>query len=130
MVEPGAIESAAGAPARRCVVTVRPSGVRFLAAPGQPIMAAGLAAGYRWPTICGGKGDCRVCFVEVLEHPERLSEPKPAERRAITELTATLGRDPRPVRLACQAAVLGDVVVHKRGVRPAPRGNIGGGDRT
>lgn len=122
--------------AERCpMVTVRPSGVRFPALPGQPMMAAGVAAGLRWPTVCGGKGDCRVCFVEVLEHHERLSAPEPAEAQAIRELAVTLGRRLGPVRLACQAAVHGDVVVHKRGVRPtaeedrAPRKHTEGGDR-
>ncbi|MFI6865521.1 2Fe-2S iron-sulfur cluster-binding protein [Nocardia sp. NPDC050406] len=110
-------------------VTVRPSGIQFPAAPGQSIMAAGIAAGLRWPTVCGGQGDCRVCFAEVLEHAEHLSEPEPAEAQAIQELAATLGRRTGPVRLACQAAVHGDVVVHKRGVRPAARDNTGGGDR-
>ncbi|WP_245663081.1 2Fe-2S iron-sulfur cluster-binding protein [Nocardia inohanensis] len=121
----------AQANSRRChTVTVRPSGIRFSARPGQPIMTAGVAAGYRWPTVCGGKGDCRVCFVEVLEHPECLSAPEAIEAQAITELSATLGRRSGPVRLACQAAVYGDVVVHKRGVRPAPRNDSGGGDRS
>ncbi|AYF75473.1 (2Fe-2S)-binding protein [Nocardia yunnanensis] len=111
-------------------MTVRPSGIRFSSAPGQPLMAAGVAAGYRWPTVCGGKGDCRVCFVEVLEHSERLSTPEPAEAQAIREISATLGRHAGPVRLACQARVHGDVVVHKRGVRPAPRENTEGGGRS
>lgn len=100
--------------AEAATVTVRPAGFQFTADPGQSIMAAAVAAGYRWPTICGGLGDCLVCHVEVLEHPQCLSEPTDAETQAVRELCARSGR---PVRLACQAAVHGDVVVLKRGVR-------------
>ncbi|MCM6772556.1 2Fe-2S iron-sulfur cluster-binding protein [Nocardia sp. CDC159] len=104
-------------------VTVRPKGIRFAAAAGSTVMAAAAAAGYRWPTVCGGVGDCRVCYVEVLEHPERLSEPDAHERAAIAELTGTLGSRGQHVRLACQAVVHGDVVVLKRGVRPESGGH-------
>ncbi|WP_194818219.1 2Fe-2S iron-sulfur cluster-binding protein [Nocardia sp. XZ_19_385] len=99
-------------------VTVRPAGIEFTAAPGETVMAAALAAGYRWPTICGGLGDCLVCHIEVLEHAERLSEAAESETRAVKELRARSGC---PVRLACQAGVHGDVVVFKRGVRMRKR---------
>lgn len=95
-------------------VTVRPSDIRFPAARGQTIMAAALAAGHRWPTICGGQGDCLVCYVEVLEHAENLSAAADWETVAVKELRARAGK---PVRLACQAQVHGEVVVLKRGVR-------------
>ncbi|WP_233434611.1 OB-fold domain-containing protein [Nocardia yamanashiensis] len=103
-------------------VTVRPRGIQFPAAPGQSIMAAATAAGYRWPTICGGLGDCLVCHVEVLEHADHLDEPADNETQAVRELRARSGR---PVRLACQATVRGDVVVHKRGVRGQHTGERG-----
>ncbi|WP_280356990.1 2Fe-2S iron-sulfur cluster-binding protein [Nocardia otitidiscaviarum] len=99
-------------------VTVRPSGLRFTAATGQSVMAAAQAAGYRWPTICGGLGDCLVCHIEVLDQPEHLSEPADTEIQAVRQLRARGGG---PVRLACQARVHGDVVVLKRGVRGRPR---------
>lgn len=99
-------------------VTVKPSGIRFTAACDQTIMAAGEGAGYRWPTVCGGSGECLVCHVEVLEHPEHLSRPDDAERQAIQGISGDLGGRGQHVRLACQAAVEGDVVVLKRGVRP------------
>lgn len=94
-------------------ITVKPSGLHITAAAGQTIMAAADAAGYRWPTICGGNGECLVCHVEVLEHPEHLAPADDRESQAIRSISAH-----RPqVRLACQAAVHGDVVVRKRGVR-------------
>lgn len=102
-------------------VTVRPSGIEFTAEAGQTIMAAGQAAGYRWPTICGGVGDCHVCHVEVVECPEHLGAPTDLEQRAITALRGEHGGRGEHVRLACQAVVDGDVVVVKRGVRkPRP----------
>ncbi|QZA06964.1 (2Fe-2S)-binding protein [Mycolicibacter heraklionensis] len=98
-------------------VTVQPSGVRFGAADGQTIMAAAEAAGYRWPTICGGNGECLVCHVEVLAHPDRLAPPSETESRAVRGISGDHGGRGDQVRLACQAAVHGDVVVRKRGVR-------------
>ncbi|MFF2554041.1 2Fe-2S iron-sulfur cluster-binding protein [Nocardia sp. NPDC058058] len=103
-----------GKPAPAALVTVRPSGIEFAAAPGQTIMSAALAAGYRWPTICGGMGDCLVCHVEVLAHADHLSEPAESELRAVRELRSRSGTI---VRLACQAGVHGEVAVLKRGVR-------------
>lgn len=99
-------------------ITVKPSGAQFPAAEGQTIMAAGEAAGYRWPTLCGGNGECLVCHVEVLEHPERLAPPSDTETTAVQGLLGDRGGRGQHVRLACQAAVYGDVVVLKRGVRP------------
>ena len=105
-------------------VTVKPSGVQFTAEPGQTIMAAGQQAGYRWPTICGGNGECLVCHVEVLEHPESLSPPSDAEAKAVAGLSGGHGGRGDHVRLACQAGVHGDVVVLKRGVRGKPRTGV------
>ncbi len=99
------------------LVTVRPKGLEFTAEDGQTVMAAALAAGYRWPTVCGGQGDCLVCHVEVLEHPDHLSEASDEEARSLRDLVGGPGGRGEHVRLACQAGVLGDVVVLKRGVR-------------
>ncbi|OBJ73703.1 2Fe-2S iron-sulfur cluster-binding protein [Mycobacterium sp. 1274756.6] len=108
-------------------VTVRPSGIRFAVQPGQTIMAAGEAAGYRWPTICGGVGECTVCHVEVLEADENLDPPSELECHTLEALRGSRGDR---VRLACQATVEGDVVVLKRGVRPRrPAPENPGGDR-
>jgi 2Fe-2S ferredoxin len=98
-------------------VRVRPSGLEFPAADGQTVMAAATAAGYRWPTVCGGQGDCLVCHIEVVDHPEHLSAPSAEEERAVRDLKGTQGGRGDHVRLACQAVVQGDVVVLKRGVR-------------
>ncbi|MGE2729952.1 2Fe-2S iron-sulfur cluster-binding protein [Mycolicibacterium vaccae] len=98
-------------------VTVQPSGITFDADDGQTVMAAALAAGLRWPTVCGGQGNCLVCHVEVVEGPERLAPPSDEETRAVRGLLGDRGGRGEHVRLACQAGVHGDVVVLKRGVR-------------
>lgn len=98
-------------------VTVRPSGITFEAAKGQTVMAAALAAGLRWPTVCGGNGDCLVCHVGVLQGAQHLAEPSATETQAVRNLAGDRGGRGEHVRLACQAGVLGDVVVEKRGVR-------------
>lgn len=95
-------------------VTVQPAGLVFEAGDGQTVMAA---AGLRWPTICGGQGDCLVCHIEVLECPEHLGTPDDAESHAVRTLRGDRGGRGEHVRLACQARVHGDVVVLKRGVR-------------
>ena len=106
-------------------VTVRPSGITFDAAPGQTVMAAALDAGLRWPTVCGGQGDCLVCHIEVLDGPQHLSVPTDAEAQAVRGLSGDRGGRGEQVRLACQAGVNGDVVVMKRGVRGAHPGSPG-----
>ncbi|MED5812614.1 2Fe-2S iron-sulfur cluster-binding protein [Mycolicibacterium sp. 050232] len=98
-------------------VTVRPGGITFEATEGQTVMAAALAAGLKWPTVCGGNGDCLVCHVAVLQGARHLAEPSAAEKEAVRNLTGDHGGRGEHVRLACQAGVLGDVVVEKRGVR-------------
>lgn len=96
-------------------VIVRPSGLEFVLEEGEPLMRAAERRGYRWPTICGGQGTCRTCFVQVEEGAAYCSEIGGLEREGIQALR-------RPVdgrtRLACQLRVTGGpVTVTKRGVR-------------
>ena len=101
------------------LVRVEPGGAAFETAAGETIMAGANRAGYRWPTVCGGQGTCRTCYVRVLEHPENLSTIGPWESEGLAALGLT--GDGGPVRLACQARPEGDIVVHKPGVRPPDR---------
>lgn len=81
------------------------------------IMAAARIAGYDWPTICNGRGQCTACYVRVTSNPHHLSPETESEREAL----GGLGLPPvegEPYRLACQAVVTGHVTVFKRGVRP------------
>lgn len=98
-------------------VHLLPLDVTIEAPEGATIMDAARSAGYYWPTTCGGEARCTTCLCEVREGFEALSAMGKNERRAIV---AERGDEAlaRPLRLACQARVLGDVRVHKEGVRP------------
>ena len=97
-------------------VVVEPAGHVLDVRHGETLMQAAEQAGYRWPTLCHGDGSCSICFIEVLSGVDRLSPPNPAEVEAL-RFCNVAARCDGPVRLACQAGVLGSVVVRKRGVR-------------
>ena len=99
-------------------IRIEPSGLELLAAEGETVMDAALRHGLQWPTVCGGNGTCRTCYLVVVGGGEHFLPAEPGEAQAITEITRTFGRRAEPVRLACQAHVAGDVVVSKYGVRP------------
>ncbi|WP_449351030.1 2Fe-2S iron-sulfur cluster-binding protein [Streptomyces shaanxiensis] len=54
-------------------VAVRPLGVELEVLDGEDLFTAAQRLGYRWPTLCGGKGTCRTCFVQVDEGAENCS---------------------------------------------------------
>jgi ferredoxin, 2Fe-2S len=99
-------------------IIVQPAGLEYEAQQGDTLMDAARSLGYYWPTSCGGQGVCTTCLSEVLSGGELLAEMGRSERKT---LTAERGEAifKRPVRLACQAAVLheGTIVVSKPGVR-------------
>ena len=97
-------------------VTIQPVGAVVEAEGGQTVMGAAQAAGYYWPTTCGGEGRCTTCACLVIAGLERLSPRGRSEERVLAS-----ERGPKvleqPVRLACQAQVYGDVEIEKPGVR-------------
>jgi ferredoxin, 2Fe-2S len=99
-------------------IRVLPLDVEFNASEGETVMGAAQAAGYYWPTTCGGEARCTTCACEVVTGAGALTSMGRAERRA---LVAERGESvlSKPVRLACQARVTGpnDVTVEKPGVR-------------
>lgn len=97
-------------------VRVEPAGLEFDVDVSETIMQAAFRHGYRWPTVCGGEGQCRACFVEVLDGGDRLGPVGRLEADGIRILVAS-GEDRETVRLACQAQVRGAVTVRKHGVR-------------
>ena len=101
-----------------CSVRVEPSGVEFTVEVGETVMAAAERAGLRWPTICGGKGLCGACRMEVTARDGPEEPLNRIEEEALAE-----GRLSRwgaaPVRLACQVSPTSDLTVRKAGVRPA-----------
>lgn len=82
----------------------------------ETLMRAAQRLGYRWPTLCNGEGSCTICAVEVLENAQALSPARTTEAEALRFCNVT-ARGDGPVRLACQARVLGDLVVRKKGVK-------------
>jgi 2Fe-2S ferredoxin len=103
-------------------ITVLPSGIEYEAKAGDTLMGAALAHGLYWPTTCGGQAICTTCLTEIVEGAEGLVEMSRNERKT---LVAERGESilQRPLRLACQAAVVGerDIVVNKPGVHAAGR---------
>ncbi|MGD9894597.1 MAG: 2Fe-2S iron-sulfur cluster-binding protein [Dehalococcoidia bacterium] len=97
-------------------VTVQPSGITFDAAAGETIMDAAKAAGYWWPTSCGGKGECTTCAGLVLRGMKQLSPMGRYEEHNLVRQRGRLTLK-TPVRLCCQARVYGDVEVQKPGVK-------------
>lgn len=96
-------------------IRVEPGGFSIGAVDGDTIMAAANAAGYYWPTTCGGQAMCTSCACVIVEGGEHIDPMGRSERKALIE-----GRGesaPSKYRLACQTRVHGDVVVQKQGVR-------------
>jgi len=100
------------------IVTVLPSGIEFEARQGQTVMEAAHASGLYWPTTCGGQGTCTTCRSEVVSGRENLADMGRNERK---RLVAERGEAflAKPMRLACQAGVIGSeaITVTKVGVR-------------
>ena len=100
-------------------VHVSPLNVVIEVREGETIMAAALALGYYWPTTCQMQATCATCAVTVLLGGENLSPMERAERACLLNQQGPSALS-QPVRLACQARVLGDVEVRKFGVQPPP----------
>ena len=99
-------------------VIVNPDGITFEAKAGQTIMDAAHKAGLFWPTTCGGQGICTTCTCVVDAGAENLDQMGRSELKTLTADLPEPTVRARRLRLACQARVMGDVTVTKRGVRP------------
>lgn len=97
-------------------VIFTPSGIRATAEHGQSVYDVALASGVDILSICGGKGLCRRCQIELEpgDHAkfdmkvaaDHLSPWTDSEEKAAGRGDLKPGR-----RLACRAQVLGDVVI-------------------
>lgn len=97
-------------------VRVEPAGIEYESVEGETLMDAAEHAGYFWPVGCAKNGECTNCACEVVSGVGRLSRMGRYERQNLVRQRGPRSiEDPR-LRLACQARVLGDVVVYKRGV--------------
>jgi ferredoxin, 2Fe-2S len=98
---------------RESLVRVEPSGHEIIVGADESLLAAAIRQGYRWPTLCGGAGECTICFVKMLVGASNVAPAKRAERQRLDEC----GRSDPDVRLACQLEVRGPITVLKRGLR-------------
>ena len=98
-------------------VTVLPSNTMFEVEPGETMLSAAQRHGLTWPTVCGGEGQCRTCYVTLEEGESNLSPVGATEEEALEALAIVAKRSGKPVRLACQVMLDGHVVVHRTGVR-------------
>lgn len=87
-------------------VVFQPGGRKSVVNPGVTLLEAARKAGVHIPTRCGGKAGCLMCKVTIAkEDADSVRPPSDIERR---KLGSTIDKG---VRLACQAAVRGDVTV-------------------
>jgi len=94
-----------------------PSGLQTRAQEGETVYAAGLRAGVDIQSICGGKGLCKRCQIEVDigKHAkfkvnvseDSYSKLSPTEKKAIHDGELVDSR-----RLSCRTKVYGDLVVN------------------
>lgn len=85
---------------------------RIPAQNGERLLDTLLSAGIDHRHICGGRGFCTSCRVEILASGEGLSPVSPLERER-------LGPDAGRLRLACQAVVRGEVHVQAPAAKAA-----------
>jgi ferredoxin len=99
-------------------VHVEPAGYDFEALENETLMDAAERNGYYWPFGCAKNGECTNCAFDVISGVGRLSTMGRYERENLLRQRGPRSIDDPRLRLACQAHVLGDIVVHKRGVEP------------
>lgn len=104
-------------------IHILPLDVVIEAADDATVMGAAQALGYYWPTTCGGDGRCTTCACEVVDGGASLTPMGRAEQKSLVYERGE-GVLKTPVRLACQARVIGGapgivrVTIRKPGVRP------------
>lgn len=100
---------------------VEPDGIEVEVHSGETLIQAAWRAGYHWPTLCYGMGQCTACQCEVTDGLHLLSPRTEPETRLLGDLNRRVRRaNPRRVRLACQATTSGDITVRKPGVKQQP----------
>ncbi len=74
--------------------------------PGPTLLEMSQRAGIPHASVCGGKGRCSTCRVQVINGAEFLEPPSESEKRVLARFSTT-----PDVRLACQIHPKGDVTV-------------------
>jgi ferredoxin len=100
-------------------IHVLPGDLSIEVAEGETLMAAAERAGLRWPTVCGGDGQCQTCFIEARQGDISSPPPGSTEVEGLQTLAERMDFTAGTVRLACQFRPSSDATVWKRGVRAA-----------
>jgi len=117
--------------AERHMLVFQPSGARGMVTAGTSIRSAAAELGVEIASICANAATCGKCrvliedgrFGDLDSSPDHASAKKSDEEEWLTKRTGTwlkMGLDPDRLRLSCQAAVHGDMVVF---VPESSRGN-------
>jgi 2Fe-2S ferredoxin len=109
-------------------IRVEPLGVEIEVMTDETIMGAACRQGYRWPSICNGQAECTTCYVRVVAGQANLGPMGAVEQRGMEMLLRSFPGAGGAIRLACQATLVGDVVVRKPGVRRIGLGPFDGSD--
>jgi 2Fe-2S ferredoxin len=99
-------------------VVVEPHGLVVRVPRGERLMAAAMAAGWRWPTVCKGSAICTRCVIRVATHHEHALSPMEADERGALERNRWFGTPVAGERLACQVGVLAPCTVLNERARP------------
>lgn len=102
-------------------VTFLPESRRIRVPPGERLLVAAWKTGVGIKSVCGGRGKCGSCLVEVEAGQAAALTETTAEERSLLPPDA----DGRQYRLACMAHVLGEVCVsvppESQALKSAPR---------
>lgn len=92
---------------RQYQIAIRYAGGEVVHAPrGFSVLEASRLGGIPHYSVCGGKGQCSTCRVQIIEGAENLPPPEPLEQKTLNRIGAT-----PDVRLACQLRPTGNVSV-------------------
>ena len=97
-------------------VVFMPSGKRGTVEPGTTLLSAARALGVDIDSLCGGNGFCGRCQVQLVsgqfaKHGIESQSDHASSENAVEQRYRQKRNLPAPRRLACQARILGDLVV-------------------
>ncbi len=92
---------------RQYQIAIRYAGGEVVQAPrGFSVLEASRLGGIPHYSVCGGKGQCSTCRVQIIDGAENLPPPEPLEQKTLNRIGAT-----PDIRLACQLRPTGNVSV-------------------
>ncbi|EJK86480.1 adenylate/guanylate cyclase domain-containing protein [Rhizobium sp. AP16] len=92
---------------RQHQVAIRYAGGEIVHAPrGFTVLEASRLGGIPHYSVCGGKGQCSTCRVQIIEGADNLPPPEGLEQKTLNRIGAT-----PDVRLACQLRPTGNISV-------------------